>query len=387
MFDKLITGPLFWLPLTVALYLGAKKIYELSNQSPFLNPTLFAILGVVAALHLLGVAHQQYFDNVAIIHFLLGTALVALAIPLHRNLHRLSGNLFVFCASLFVIVGVSTTMGLIIALSLGATPTTLVSVAPKSSTMAVSMEIAKNIGGIAPITAFVTALAGITGAVLGPYVLSSLGIKSPLVRGLALGGASHGIGTTRAFNESELTGVWATLALGGGGIITALLVPWAIVALGINETSVPTFANEVITHEAAAERAPAVASPPLSNFGSSEEERLTAIDLHAPTEPLIETAKTEARDPLTWRKMHFPARAGVEPISSRRKDTSPMSKLIIPAERRIKATKKSRQAVRALVLRWHKTISARKRQLRRDGLRKMRTIHNIRKARTLHLYD
>jgi len=232
-FNKLIAGPIFWLPLTIAFYLSAKKIYELSNQSPLLNPTLFTVLGVVSVLHLTGVQHQQYLESVSIIHFLLGTALVALAIPLHRNLHRLSGKLPVFAVTLLVITGVSITTGLLIARSLGATASTLLSIAPKSATMAVSMEVAKTIGGIPPITAFVTALAGIVGAILGPYFLSIFGIKSPLARGLVLGGASHGIGTARAFGESELTGCWATLALGGAAILTALLVPWIIAVSGI----------------------------------------------------------------------------------------------------------------------------------------------------------
>ncbi len=114
-----------------------------------------------------GISHEQYLEDVGIIHFLLGTALVALAIPLYRNLSRLNGNLLTFLATLVVTCVTSITIGVIAARGFGAAAATLLSIAPKSATMAVSMEIAKSIGGIPPITAFVTALTGVIGAVLG----------------------------------------------------------------------------------------------------------------------------------------------------------------------------------------------------------------------------
>ena len=233
MLSKLTSGQIFWLPITIAFYLAFRGLYERSGRTPFLNTTLFTVLAVVVALWLTGTSPQQYLDDVAIVQFLLGTAVVALAVPLHRNLTHLSGNLKVFLGTLLVTCATSTVIGLCIARSLGASASTLLSIAPKSATTAVSIEIANSVGGIPALTAFVTVLTGIIGAVLGPYVLSSCAIKTPIARGLALGAASHGIGTARALSEGEITGCWASLAMGGNAILTALTVPWILSALGI----------------------------------------------------------------------------------------------------------------------------------------------------------
>ncbi len=95
------------------------------------------------------------------------------------------------------------------------------------------MEIAGGIGGIPVVTACLTIFTGIIGAVLGPYVLTWSGVTAPSARGVALGTASHGIATARAFSECEHTGCCASLAMGLNTILTALLVPLIVVAMGI----------------------------------------------------------------------------------------------------------------------------------------------------------
>src|SRR5882724_8984854 len=93
-------GAIFWLPYTLALYAGAVFLFRRSNKHPALNPTLLTIAGVAAALLLTDVEYARYFDSVSVLNYLLGTAVVALAIPLHRNLARMKGHVFGMAAAL-----------------------------------------------------------------------------------------------------------------------------------------------------------------------------------------------------------------------------------------------------------------------------------------------
>ena len=116
--------------------------------------------------------------------------------------------------------------------ALGASPSSLLSLAPKSATAPVAMGIVEKLGGIPSLTAAVVILTGITGAVGAPWVLDRLGIREPAVRGFAMGLVSHGIGTARAFQESEQTGAFAGLGMGLNALMTALLVPLLYRSLG-----------------------------------------------------------------------------------------------------------------------------------------------------------
>jgi predicted murein hydrolase (TIGR00659 family) len=233
MLAKISTSSTVWLPLTIGIYYAATLAYGRSGKAPFLNPTLLTIACVGALLLSLGVSYADYFRSVSIIHYLLGTAVVALAIPLHRNLQRLDLEVRVLAAALLSGSLTSVVSGLIIAKALGASPTTLLSLAPKSATAAVSMEIARGIGGVPAVAACLTILTGIIGAVVGPYILTMTRVTSPAGRGLALGVVSHGIATARAFSEDETTGCWASLGMCLNAILTAILVPLIVGALGM----------------------------------------------------------------------------------------------------------------------------------------------------------
>jgi putative effector of murein hydrolase len=87
---KIATGTAFWLPLTVGLYCIAREAHRRAGKTPLLNPTLLTIAGICAALFALQVPHAVYFESVSVLHYLLGTAVVALAVPLYRNLERLA---------------------------------------------------------------------------------------------------------------------------------------------------------------------------------------------------------------------------------------------------------------------------------------------------------
>jgi predicted murein hydrolase (TIGR00659 family) len=226
--DKLISvinGPIFWVPVTIAIYAASVGLYRRFNNAPLLNPTLFTIGGISAVLIISAVPYQKYFEAVAVLHYLLGTAVVALALPLYNNLRRLQGRCLTMAVALFAGSLASILVGLAVATMAGASASAILSLAPKSATAAVSMEISRLIGGAPAVTGVLTILTGIIGAVAGPYVLDLAHIRSPEARGFALGIASHGIATARAFSEGEIAGSFAGLGMALNAVLTAMLVP------------------------------------------------------------------------------------------------------------------------------------------------------------------
>lgn len=229
----LLQGPLIWLPATLAVYAAATALWSRHGKAPILNPTMLSIAAIGLGLLLSGVPCSTYLDGVAILNYALGTAVVALAIPLHRHVHLLQGRSLKLAAALFAGSITSVVLVLIIAKLAGAAPQTILSIAPKSATAAVSIEIARTIGGLPGLTAAVTILTGIMTAVLAPYLLDLFGVKAAETRGLALGVAGHGIATARAFSESEVAGSFASIGTALNASLTAALVPLAVAALGL----------------------------------------------------------------------------------------------------------------------------------------------------------
>ncbi len=221
----LAAQPLLGLTLTLLAYLAGRQLYLMGRGSPFLNPVLVAVVILIALLTLTHTDYQTYFQGAQFVHFLLGPATVALALPLYRQLHALKRSVLAVAVSLIAGSAVASLSAMIIAKALGGAPQTVLSMAPKSVTTPIAMGVAEQIGGLPSLTAALVLLTGITGAVVGPWVLDRLEIRDTRARGMALGTASHGIGTARALAESQTSGAFAGLAMGLNGVVTALLVP------------------------------------------------------------------------------------------------------------------------------------------------------------------
>lgn len=225
-------GAILWLPCTILLYAASSALNRKLNKTPLANPTLLTIAGLVLLLAGIGVPYRSYFDSVGVLHYLLGTAVVALALPLYRNVGRLKGRYVGMAAALVAGSLTSVLVGLAVAILAHASASTVLSIAPKSATASVSMEISRIIGGAPAVTATLTILTGIIGAITGPYVLDILRIPEPESRGFAMGVASHGIATARAFSEGEVAGSFAGLGMVLNAILTALVVPPVVRLLG-----------------------------------------------------------------------------------------------------------------------------------------------------------
>lgn len=221
----LATSPLLGLTVTLVAYQAAFWLYRKSNLHPLANPVAIAVALLVGLLWLTRTPYATYFEGAQFVHFLLGPATVALAVPLYANLDRLRKNLLPLSGALLAgsLVAVASAIG--IGWLLGASRESLLSLAPKSVTTPIAMGIAEKLGGLPSLTAVLVVATGILGAVLARGTLNLLRIEDHAVRGFAVGVAAHGIGTARAFQVSETMGAFAGLAMGLNGLLTAFLFP------------------------------------------------------------------------------------------------------------------------------------------------------------------
>lgn len=219
------TTPLFWLTATLGAFLVADAIARRLGRHPLANPVLIAVILVAILLRVSGTDYQTYFNGAQFVHFLLGPATVALAIPLYRNLALVRRNLLPMLAALVVGAVTAIVSAVGIAKAFGAPHVVLVSLAPKSVTAGVAMAVSESLGGLPPLTATLVIATGIIGAIIVTPMMNALGIRDYAARGFAAGLASHGIGTARAFMVDPVAGVFAGVAMGLNAVVTPILVP------------------------------------------------------------------------------------------------------------------------------------------------------------------
>lgn len=220
----LAASPLVWLTATLAAYCAAQRISGLFGNHPLANVVVITAAFVVALLLVTGTTYQTYFEGAQFVHFMLGPATVALAIPLWRNLALVRRSLIPMAAALVAGSLTAAASTVTIAWAFGAPTEVLASLAPKSATAPIAMELSKSLGGIPALTAVLVVLTGIIGAVVVTPLMNALKIKNFAARGFAAGVASHGIGTARAFQVSEVAGTFAGIAMGLNGALTSVLV-------------------------------------------------------------------------------------------------------------------------------------------------------------------
>jgi predicted murein hydrolase (TIGR00659 family) len=221
----LSTAPLLWLTVTLLAWIVADSLARASNRHPLINPVLLAIVLVATLLSLTGTDYRTYFEGAQFVHFLLGPATVALAVPLFKNWPLVRRNLLPMLAALAVgsLTAVISAVG--IALVLGVPRAVLVSLAPKSVTAGIAMGIAEGLGGEPALTAVLVITTGIIGAVIVTPLMNALKVKDYAARGFAVGLASHGIGTARAFEVDPIAGTFAGIAMGLNAVVTPFAVP------------------------------------------------------------------------------------------------------------------------------------------------------------------
>jgi predicted murein hydrolase (TIGR00659 family) len=218
-------SPLLWLTATLIAHVVADRVSLAAGRHPLANPVPVAVGLLAAMLWLTQTPFSAYFAGAQFVHFMLGPATVALAVPLYRQ-RAVVGRLFVPMAIALVVgsvVTIATAVGL--ALLIGLPEKIALSLAPKSATAAIAMGVAADTGGDPALTAVLVIATGILGAIIVKPLLDALGVTDWAARGFAVGLSAHGIGTARAFQVNETAGTFAGIAMGLNGLLTAILVP------------------------------------------------------------------------------------------------------------------------------------------------------------------
>lgn len=222
--------------LLLALTFGAFALFkELQRRTGWvlLNPILLTIASLILFLKLTGISYEAYQEGGQLIEFWLKPAVVALGVPLYLQLEMIKKQLLPILLSQLVGCLVGIVSVVLVAKLLGATPDVICSLAPKSVTTPIAMEISNTTGGIPSLTAAVVVMVGLFGAVFGFKILTLGRVKSPIAQGLSMGTASHAIGTSAAMEVSRKYGAYASLGLTLNGILTALLTPAILRLLGV----------------------------------------------------------------------------------------------------------------------------------------------------------
>ncbi|MGJ8623778.1 MAG: LrgB family protein [Yoonia sp.] len=225
LWSYLSTTPLIWLTTTIVAYLVSDGVARRLGYPPWANPVLLSVLLIAPVLWLTRTNYTTYFEGAQFIHFLLGPATVALAIPLWDNRDTIRASVAPIVLALIVGSVVAAGSVILLARTFGLPTEVLLSLAPKSTTAPVALGISEAIGGLPALTAVLVILTGIIGAVTVTPLMNLLRVSDWRARGFAAGVAAHGIGTARAFQVNPVAGAYAGIAMALNALLTSLIVP------------------------------------------------------------------------------------------------------------------------------------------------------------------
>lgn len=221
----LLSGEVFFLLLTLGSFLLGVLLYKRTKIS-LLQPLLVSMIIIIPFLKITGIEYQVFYEKTRLLSFMLGPSVVALGYVLYEQIEHIRGNVISILTSVFVgsLVGILSVV--LIAKLFGADRLLTASLAPKSVTTPIAMNLAENSGGVPSLAAVFVVICGLFGGLAGPLILRRIGVKSSIAKGLALGSASHALGTVKAMEMGALEGAISGLAIGIMGVMTALLIPF-----------------------------------------------------------------------------------------------------------------------------------------------------------------
>ena len=220
--------PLLWLTATLVAYLIGDQLSQRAGRNPLVNPVLVAMVLLGGLLWVTKTPYQTYFAGAQFVHFMLGPATVALALPLYVNRAQIRRALLPMVAALLAGSVTAIVSALWIARVLEIEGPVWLSLAPKSTTAPVAIGIAEQLGGLPTLTAALVILTGIIGAVIVTPLMRLMHIRDWRARGFAVGVAAHGIGTARAFQVNDTAGAFAGIGMGLNALLTAILAPYVV---------------------------------------------------------------------------------------------------------------------------------------------------------------
>ncbi|ADF38919.1 MULTISPECIES: LrgB family protein [Priestia] len=215
---------LFIIIATVALYLVMAKVYVRFSY-PILIPVLTTTVFVILLLLAFHISYDEYMIGGKWINSLLGPAVVALAYPLYKQREMLVKYSIPIIGGVFVGLFAGMISGLVFAEVFGIDRSLILSIVPKSITTPVAIQIATGLGGVPSMTVVFVMIAGFSGVILGPLLLKWIRIKSSLGKGIALGSASHALGTSKAFEYGELTVSMSSVSMTLSAVLGSVFGP------------------------------------------------------------------------------------------------------------------------------------------------------------------
>ncbi|MDO4997314.1 MAG: LrgB family protein [Neisseria sp.] len=218
-----LTATIYWLTTVIRAKTG----------SLLANPVLWSTVLMIAYLKLLNISYDTYYEAAKFIEFWLKPAVVCLAVPLYLNWEKIQKQWLPILVSQGVgsVTGIVT--GMYFAKWLGAEREVVLSLASKSVTNPIAIEITSSIGGLPPITAAMVIVAGMTGQMAGQHVMNASTVRKPMSQGISLGSASHAMGIAASMERSKKMAAYASLGLIFNGILTAIFVPLLLPIMGI----------------------------------------------------------------------------------------------------------------------------------------------------------
>ena len=228
---EIMSNPIILLAITFGIYYVARQIQKWTGWV-VLNPILITIAALIALLQLTGISYETYEQGGQYIEFWLKPAIVALGVPLYQNLGQIRRQLLPILMSQLVGCLVGLVSVTLIASALGASHEVIVSLAPKSVSTPIAMEVCKTSGGIPSLTAAIVVIVGLFGAIFGFKILEVWHVRNPFSQGISMGTAAHAVGTSRAMEKGETYGAYSSLGLILNGVLTALLTPFVLKLLG-----------------------------------------------------------------------------------------------------------------------------------------------------------
>jgi predicted murein hydrolase (TIGR00659 family) len=227
------TQPLLGLSATLCVWEVAVFIDEWARHRAFTNPTVLSILILVTLLLSTGTSYKTYFNGAVYIHFLLGPATVALAVPMYANWAAIRKNFVAILVSLSAGSIVAASSAMLIAHAMGAPRAMVISLGPKSVTTPIAMGISQNLGGQPSLTAVFVMMTGMFGTLVCTGVFRLARVKDWRAQGLAAGTAAHGLATSRMLLLNQTAGAFGGLAIGLNGIVTSVAVPLLVSVFGL----------------------------------------------------------------------------------------------------------------------------------------------------------
>lgn len=229
---EFLNNKYFLIALTFIIFLASRQLQRRAGGIALLNPILISIILLIIILTAGGVDYTSYSEGGQFIEFWLKPAVVALGVPLYRQLENIRRQMIPLLLAELAGCVIGIVSVVVVAQLLGATREVIVSLAPKAVTTPIAMEIASTVGGIPSLTAAVVVCTGIFGGMAGFKMVKMSRIKSPIAGGLSIGTASHAVGTASAMERGERYGAFSSLGLTLNGLLTALLAPLILSMFG-----------------------------------------------------------------------------------------------------------------------------------------------------------